>query len=108
MFLFLRLIKVLNMNVIMVDVLVTYCWNRVGYNILRSLTRNNLKVVVADSSKSNICSLSKYAYDSYVYTDFKIDEKKFIDDLLIAISIYNPSVLLPTHDEGIIIVEASR
>ena len=31
------------------DVIVTYCWNRVGYNIIRSLFDRGLKVVVGDT-----------------------------------------------------------
>ena len=49
------------------DVIVTYCWNRVGYNILKSLSSKGLVVVCADTSKKNICSMSKWCADSFAY-----------------------------------------
>ena len=39
-------------------VLITYCWNRVGYNIMRSLSAHDIDVYVADTSRRNICSIS--------------------------------------------------
>ena len=40
------------------DVILTYCWNRVGYTILKSLHQKGLKVWAVDTSKKNICSMS--------------------------------------------------
>lgn len=87
------------------DVIVTYCWNRVGYNIIKSLYRQGLKVVVGDTSAYNICSISKYSQDSFVYSDPFQKEEMFIADLLCAIEKYNPKMLIPTHDEGLIIAK---
>lgn len=42
------------------DIIITYCWNRVGYNILRSLSSHGLSVWMADTSRKNICSVSKF------------------------------------------------
>lgn len=85
------------------DVIVTYCWNRVGYNILRSLTDKGLKVWVADTSRHNICSMSRFCAGSFVYPDPFTDEEAFITTLLKKVEELKPSVLMPTHDEGIII-----
>lgn len=85
------------------DVLVTYCWNRVGYNILRSLAEKGLRVWVADASRKNICSMSKYASGSFAYPDPFKDEPGFISCLLEWINELKPQVLLPTHDESLII-----
>ncbi len=87
------------------DVIVTYCWNRVGYNILRSLSSKNLKVYAADTSKINICSMSKFCSGSFVYPDPFTKEKEFIDCLLNKIEELNPKVLIPTHDEGLVIAK---
>lgn len=87
------------------DVLVTYCWNRVGYNILRSLTSHGLSVYVADVSKKNICSMSKFCSGSFVYPDPFTHEDEFISCLLTNIKILKPKVLLPTHDEAIVIAK---
>ena len=86
------------------DVLVTYCWNRVGYNILRSLSSHGLKVWAADTSKKNICSLSKFCAGSFVYPDPFTEEKAFIDCLLEKVEELKPKVLLPTHDESVVIM----
>lgn len=84
------------------DVMVTYCWNRVGYTIIKSLTKHGLVVVVGDVSSTNICSNSHYSADNFTYTDFH-EEEAFISDLKKAIEIYKPKVLLPTHDESVVI-----
>lgn len=86
------------------DVLVTYCWNRVGYNILRSLSSHGLKVWVADTSKNNICTMSKYCAGSFVYPDPFLEEEAFISCLLRKINVLHPKVLLPTHDESVVIM----
>lgn len=85
------------------DVIITYSWNRVGYNILKSLASKGLNVVVADSSKKNICSCSRFASDSFVYPDPFTQEEYFIEYLIKKIKEYRPSILIPTHDESIII-----
>lgn len=85
------------------DVIVTYCWNRVGYNILRSLAAQGLIVWVADTSKHNICSMSKFCAGSFTYPDPFTQEDEFIACLLEKVKELKPKVLLPTHDEGIII-----
>ena len=46
------------------DVILTYCWNRVGYTILKSLHQKGLKVWAVDTSKKNICSMSKFCTGS--------------------------------------------
>lgn len=86
------------------DVLVTYCWNRVGYNILRSLSAHGLKVWVADVSKNNICSLSKFCAGAFVYPDPFTEESAFIDCLKRWVDRLNPTMLLPTHDESQVIM----
>lgn len=85
------------------DVLITYCWNRVGYNILKSLSAKGLKVIVADTSKYNICSISKYSSNSLVYPDPFSKEDEFINYLVEKVIELKPKVLIPTHDESIII-----
>lgn len=85
------------------DVIVTYCWNRVGYNILLSLAAQGLNVWAADTSKYNICSMSKFCAGSFTYPDPFTEEDEFIACLLEKVEELKPKMLLPTHDEGIII-----
>lgn len=86
------------------DVLVTYCWNRVGYNILRSLSQHGLQVWAADTSKKNICSMSKFCAGSFVYPDPFKNEEAFVECLSAKIKELKPKVLLPTHDESVVIM----
>ena len=86
------------------DVIVTYCWNRVGYNIVRSLSFHGLSVWTADTSEKNICSMSKFTVGSFVYPDPFTNEDAFISCLLAKIEELNPKVLLPTHDESVVIM----
>lgn len=85
------------------DIIVTYCWNRVGYNILRSLSAQGLNVWAADTSKYNICSMSNFCAGSFTYPDPFAREEEFIGRLLEKIDELKPKMLLPTHDEGIVI-----
>ena len=86
------------------DVIITYCWNRVGYNILRSLSARGLSVWAADTSKNNICSVSKYCKGAFRYPDPFKHESEFINCLRDKVSELQPKVLLPTHDESQIIM----
>lgn len=86
------------------DVILTYCWNRVGYTILRSLHSRGLKVWVADTSKKNICTMSKFCDGSFIYPDPFKDEKGFIRVLKEKVSELMPRALMPTHDESVVIM----
>jgi len=86
------------------DVLLTYCWNRVGYTILRSLCDKGLKVWVADTSSKNICTMSKFCAGYFTYPDPFTEEEEFIQCLKDKVKELNPRMLLPTHDESIVIM----
>lgn len=86
------------------DVILTYCWNRVGYTILRSLNQRGLKVWAADTSKKNICSMSKFCSGSFTYPDPFTHEVEFISVLKEKIAELRPKMLLPTHDESVVIM----
>ena len=86
------------------DVIVTYCWNRVGYNILRSLSAKGLNVWVADTSKTNICSKSKFCSGFFTYPDPFTQEREFVSCLKDKIKELKPTMLLPTHDESQVIM----
>lgn len=86
------------------DVILTYCWNRVGYTILKSLHQKGLKVWAADTSKKNICSMSKFCTGSFTYPDPFTDEDAFIRVLKVKIAELKPKMLMPTHDESVVIM----
>lgn len=87
------------------DVILTYCWNRVGYTILKSLHKKGLKVWVADTSKKNICSMSKFCAGSFSYPDPFKEEEEFIKVLKKKIAELSPRILIPTHDESVVIMK---
>lgn len=86
------------------DVIVTYCWNRVGYNILRNLHSHGLNVWAADTSRFNICSMSRYCAGSFTYPDPFTREEEFIECLVGKVEQLKPKALLPTHDESVVIM----
>ena len=86
------------------DIILTYCWNRVGYTILRTLSEKGLKVWVADTSKKNICSMSKFCTGSFTYPDPFTEEEAFISVLKEKVAELKPRVLMPTHDESVVIM----
>lgn len=86
------------------NVILTYCWNRVGYTILKSLHSKGLKVWAADTSKKNICSMSKFCTGSFIYPDPFKEEDAFIKVLKEKITELRPRVLMPTHDESVVIM----
>lgn len=86
------------------DVILTYCWNRVGYTILKSLHQKGLKVWAADTSKKNICSMSKFCTGSFTYPDPFTEEDAFIQVLKDKVAELRPRVLMPTHDESVVIM----
>ena len=89
------------------DIILTYCWNRVGYTILRSLSEKGLKVWAADTSKNNICSMSKFCAGSFTYPDPFTEEDAFIRVLKEKVTELKPRVLMPTHDESVVIMRHS-
>ena len=86
------------------DVILTYCWNRVGYTIQRTLAEKGLKVWAADTSKWNICSMSRFCAGSFSYPDPFTNEEAFINALKEKIEELKPRVLIPTHDESVVIM----
>ena len=86
------------------DIILTYCWNRVGYTILRTLSEKGLKVWAADTSKRNICSMSKFCTGSFTYPDPFTEEEAFICVLKEKVAELKPRVLMPTHDESVVIM----
>ena len=86
------------------DIILTYCWNRVGYTILRTLSEKGLKVWAADTSKKNICSMSKFCTGSFTYPDPFTEEEAFVRVLKEKVAELKPRVLMPTHDESVVIM----
>ena len=92
----------MEMGEIIVDVLLTYGWNRVSYNVLRSLSKRQLKVIVGDSNMLAMSRYSKYKSAFFQYPSFYQNPQAFISALIEAAEKYNASVYLPVHEETFI------
>ncbi|MGE0267503.1 MAG: ATP-grasp domain-containing protein [Candidatus Omnitrophota bacterium] len=86
-----------------VDVVLSYGWNRVAYNMLRALALNNLRVAVGDSSRFAMAKASRYCAGSFRYRSFYRNPQDFISDLERAFSRFKPQVYLPSHEETFIV-----
>ncbi len=86
-----------------IDVAITYGWNRMSFNILRSLAGKGLNVAVGDASFMAMAKRSKYCFRSFSYPSFHRDPLGFIESLKAFFQEYNPEVYFPGHEETFII-----
>ena len=75
-----------------------------GGKISTTLSEKGLKVWAADTSKRNICSMSKFCTGSFTYPDPFTEEEAFICVLKEKVTELKPRVLMPTHDESVVIM----
>lgn len=88
-----------------IDVLITYGWNRVAYNVLRSLSLKGLKVIVGDQSKLAMSFWSKYTGEKFLYPSFYSNSYGFVTHLKEIFHKYNPKVYIPIHEETFIVAK---
>jgi predicted ATP-grasp superfamily ATP-dependent carboligase len=86
-----------------IDLLLTYGWNRVAYNILRSLSIKGLKVAVGDTSNVAMAKSSKYCAYPFSYPSFYKNPKDFVESLKSTLQVVKPSVYIPVHEETFVI-----
>ena len=68
------------------------------------MSAHGLRVWAADTSKYNICSKSKFCSGAFTYPDPFSSEEAFIECLKKYVVELKPRVLLPTHDESLVIM----
>ena len=88
-----------------IDVLLTYGWNRVAYNALRSLSSHGLNVAVGDISNKAMSKSSKYCACPFSYPSFYKNPKDFIESLKSTFQIMKPSVYIPVHEEIFVVAK---
>lgn len=81
------------------DVILTNGWDRISYNILRSLSKAGLKVGFGVDSNSGMGKFSRLAKQPFFHTSYLMDEEKFIDDIINYIKKTNAKVYIPTGEE---------
>jgi len=87
----------------MADALITYGWNRIAYNALRSLTNVGADVVVGDMSARNMSFGSRRKPATFRYESFYENPARFVDQVCEAIVAHRPKVYLPMHEETFIV-----
>lgn len=82
-----------------INILLTNGWDRIAYNVLRGLAKENLKVAFGTDNLLGMGYYSKLVAAKFIHHNYKISESLFIDDLLQAIEKFKPEVYLPTGEE---------
>lgn len=80
------------------DVIITHCYNRIGYNVLRSLGKKGLKVVIGVDQFSGMGAFSRHRFKTFYHPSYWQNEKTFIKCLRQSLLEYTPSVYIPTDD----------
>lgn len=88
-----------------VDVVVTYGWNRVAYNVLRSLSSKGLKVGVGDTSRFAMSFWSKHINGKFLYPSFYKNSYRFVTHLKEVFLKHKPKVYFPIHEETFIVAK---
>lgn len=81
------------------DVVITNGWDRISYNVLRSLARSGLNVGFGTDKDLGMGVYSNFKHHSFIYTSPSKDEEKFVDDVINFIKEYKVPVFIPTGDE---------
>src|SRR4051794_4240794 len=82
-----------------VDVLVTQGWGKIAYNVVRSLGRERLRVVVGTDRLGGMAALSKYATARFTHPFVTVQTAAFVKSVREALGRYSPAVYLPTSDD---------
>lgn len=88
-----------------IDVLLTYGWNRVAYNMLRALAAEGLNVAVGDASPFAMAKASRFCSRSFKYRSFYSDPLGFVEDLESQLLRFKPQVYLPSHEETFVVAK---
>ena len=79
------------------DVIVTHSWNRLGYNICRSLGSKGLKVGAGSDIYIGMSSVSKYVNKVFLHPP--IHKDNFLNRIIEVLEKYNPKVLIPSDED---------
>jgi len=85
------------------SVIVTNAKSRIAYTVARSLSRKNISVTSADSSKTAMTFVSRYSSSHFVYPSPYKTPQDFIECLQRKILELKSNVLIPTYEETFLI-----
>jgi predicted ATP-grasp superfamily ATP-dependent carboligase len=81
------------------DVLMTQGWGKIAYNVVRSLGRERLRVVVGTDKLGGMAALSRYAAEHFRHPFVTLQTAAFVRAVRDALRRYSPAVYLPTSDD---------
>jgi predicted ATP-grasp superfamily ATP-dependent carboligase len=87
------------------DVLVTQGWGRIAYNIVRSLSRRGLKVVLGTDEFLGMAVLSRYTAATFRHPPFILHTPEFVASLRASLLKYGPQVYIPTDQEVLVVAQ---
>ena len=87
----------------MSDALITYGWNRIAYNAMRSLSAAGVTVAVGDMATRNMSFGSRRGPATFVYDSFYTHPERFVDQVCAAIREHQAAVYLPMHEETFVV-----
>ena len=87
------------------DVMVTNVWGRIGYNIVRSLGKQGLKVAVGMDKYRGMALLSRYKHTTFFHHNFITHPKEFIRDFEETIQKYRPKAYIPSDQEVMLVAK---
>ncbi len=87
------------------DAVITDCSNRIGYNVLRSLATQGLKVVAGVDQNSGMAAYSRYKNKVFRHASSSKNGKVFIKQLHQYLIENNPLVCIPTYEDIFVIAK---
>lgn len=88
-------------------ILVTYCWVRSSYAVLRNLTKHGHEVFVADAQSIGMCQWSRKKSGFDKYTSHYEDEERFLNDIISICRNRNIDLIFPSHNETTVLAKNS-
>lgn len=87
------------------DVVITHAYNRIAYNILRSLSQKGLKIGVGNDLHSGMCEFSRLAAVKFRHPPFYREPERFIQRVVEVLSRYNPSIYIPPDEDAFVVAK---
>jgi len=87
------------------DVLISNAWGRSPYNVLRSLARHRLSVVVGTDKFMGMAALSRYSAATFRHPLATTEPEAFTRRIKEAIQLYSPRVYLPMGEDTYVVAK---
>jgi len=87
------------------DVVLTNGWDRISYNILRSLAQSGLTIGFGVDCHLGMGVFSKYNHIKFVHAPYYEDEMGFVKDVIAFIQKHKPGVYIPTGEEIFVVAK---